>query len=163
MIFLKGLLLTVSTFLFSCGYQIGIPDPSTSFQSYSLSGNTEILACEETANHLDRFGLSEGTGKGLRGFILHCLAEEIDRRALSVDASSLGAEYRITYSVKYAIEDLDGKTLVSPSWIRRSDYFLYDRQNLLGTYNIESTIRLELAESIADQLVRILSRVGKTF
>ena len=158
----KILVLLATPFLLSCGYQMGISDPSISFQTYKLSGNTEILACEEVADRLENFGLSAKTGKGLSGFVLHCLIEEIDRRAVSVDASSLGAEYRITYSVRYAIEALDGKMLVAPSWVRRSDSFLYDRQNLLGTYNVESTIRRELAAHVADQLVRVVSRVGST-
>ena len=37
---------------------------------------------------------------------------------------------------------------------------LYDRQNLLGTHNVESTIREELAGNVADQLIRVVSRVG---
>ena len=157
------ILVSIATlFLASCGYQMGISDPSNSFQTFSLAGNTEILACKETADRLERFGLSAEKDENLPGFVLHCLIEDIDRRAVSVDASSLGAEYRITYSVRYAIEAPDGKTLVAPSWIRRSDSFLYDRQNLLGTHNVESTIREELAANIADQLVRVVSRVGST-
>ena len=160
MIFPKTLVLTSSLFLLSCGYQMGISDPSASFQTYSLSGDPDILACKEAAERLESFGLSTEKDKNLPGFVLHCLIEELDRRAVSVAASSLGAEYRITYSVRYAIEDLEGKTLVAPSWIRRSDSFLYDRQNLLGTHNVESTIREELASNVADQLIRVVSRVG---
>ena len=160
MIFPKTLVLTGSLFLLSCGYQMGVSDPSASFQTYSLSGDPDILACKEAAERLENFGLSTEKDKNLSGFVLLCLIEELDRRAVSVDASSLGAEYRITYSVRYAIEDLAGKTLVAPSWIRRSDSFLYDRQNLLGTYNVESSIREELAGNVADQLIRVVSRVG---
>ncbi len=141
---------------------MGTSDPSASFQTYSLSGDPDILACKEAVERLESFGLSPENDKNLSGFVLYCLIEELDRRAVSVDASSLGAEYRITYSVRYAIEAPDGKTLVAPSWIRRSDSFLYDRQNLLGTHNVESTIREELAANVADQLVRVVSRVGST-
>ena len=160
MIFSKTLVLTGSLFLLSCGYQMGVSDPSVSFQTYSLSGDPDILACKETAERLESFGLSTERDKNSPGFVLHCLIEELDRRAVSVDANSLGAEYRITYSVRYTIEDLSGKTLVAPSWIRRSDSFLYDRQNLLGTQSVESTIREELAGNVADQLIRVVSRVG---
>ena len=162
MSFPKILVFIITLSFGGCGYQMGISDPSTSFKTYSLSGDTAILACQKAAHRLNDFGLSMETGKSLSGFVLHCLTEELDRRALSIDASSLSAEYRITYSIKYAIEDLDGKTLIPPSWIRRSDSFMYDRQNLLGTHNVESTIRLELAGSVADQLVRVVSRVGST-
>ncbi len=162
MIFPKTLILMGCVFLLSCGYQMGVSDPSTSFKTYLLSGDPDILACKETAERLESFGLSTERDKNLSGFVLHCLIEELDRRAVSVDANSLGAEYRITYSVRYAIEDFAGKTLVAPSWIRRSDAFLYDRQNLLGTHNVESAIREELAGSVADQLIRVVSRVGSS-
>ena len=160
MIFWKTLVLMSSLFLLSCGYQMGTSDPSASFQTYLLSGDPDILACKEVAERLESFGLSTNKDKNLSGFVLLCLREELDRRAVSVDASSLGAEYRITYSFRYAVEDFAGKTLVAPSWIRRSDSFLYDRQNLLGIHNVESTIREELAGSVADQLIRVVSRVG---
>ena len=80
---------------------MGISDPRASFQTYSLSGDPDILACKEVAERLESFGLSTNKDKNLSGFVLLCLREELDRRAVSVDANSLGAEYRITYSVRY--------------------------------------------------------------
>ena len=58
MIFPKTLVLTGSLVLLSCGYQMGISDPSTSFQTYSLSGDPDILACKGADERLDSFGLS---------------------------------------------------------------------------------------------------------
>ena len=53
MIFPKTLVLTGSLFLLSCGYQMGISDPRASFQTYSLSGDPDILACKEAAERLE--------------------------------------------------------------------------------------------------------------
>ena len=85
----KILVFIITLSFWGCGYQMGIPDPRTSFKTYSLSGNTAILACQKAAHRLDDFGLLMGTDKNLSGFVLHCITEELDRRALSIDASSL--------------------------------------------------------------------------
>ena len=90
---------------------------------------------------------------------MRCLDAKTDRRAVSVDANSLGAEYRVVYSVRYGLESSDGRQFVRPFWITRSDSFFYDRDNLLGTYNEEAVIGDELADRVADQMVQAISRL----
>ncbi len=153
-------LLLVLLALGGCGYQLKSSDPGTYFRTYKFSGDQKILACQSVADRLERAGLASATSGTDKGIVVWCLSEKTDRRAVSVDASSLGAEYQIVYSVKYALESSDGRKFVQPFWVSRSDTFLYDRRNLLGTHNEESAIRDELVERIADQMIRAISRVS---
>ncbi len=143
-----------------CGYQLQNADPGAYFETYTLSGDKTILACQRVAGRLERAGLSRTSGGDDKSVVVRCLSEQTDRRAVSVDASSLGAEYQIVYSVEYALESGKGRRLVPPLWISRSDTFLYDRRNLLGTHNEESVIREELIDRIADHIVQAISRVS---
>jgi len=143
-----------------CGYQLKSSDPGTYFKAYTILGDQKILACQSVADRLERAGLSSAIGSADKGIVVRCLSEKTDRRAVSFDASSLGAEYQIVYSIKYALESSDGRNFVQPFWVSRSDTFLYDRSNLLGTHNEESAIRDELVDRVADQMIRAISRVS---
>ena len=86
--------------------------------------------------------------------MLHCLIEELDRRAVSIDANSLGVSIALLTQfvtlLKTLVEKtLDGRTVLG---FVDLDSFLYDRQNLWNLH-VESTIREELAGNVADQLI----------
>ena len=150
---------TVVVFFSGCGYQIKAVDPRSIFESYAIAGDQQILACKKVAGLLESAGLTNQNIKGAVGVVVRCLDAKTDRRAVSVDANSLGAEYRVVYSVRYGLESSDGRQFVRPFWITRSDSFFYDRDNLLGTYNEEAVIGDELADQVADQMVRAISRL----
>ena len=143
-----------------CGYQLKSSNPGTYFKTYTISGAQKIIACQSVADRLERAGLSRANGSANKDIVVRCLSEKTDRRAVSVDVSSLGAEYQIVYSVKYALESSDGRKFAQPFWVSRTDTFLYDRSNLLGTHNEESAIRDELVDRVADQMIRAISRVS---
>ena len=156
----RAVVLFVLLALGSCGYQIQSADPGAYFETYALSGDTKILACQAVVRRLERAGLSKTSGGDDKSVVVHCVSEKTNRRAVSVDESSLGAEYQIVYSVEYALESGEGRRLVPPLWISRSDTFLYDRRNLLGTHNEESVIREELIDRVADHMIQAISRVS---
>ncbi len=143
-----------------CGYQIKGSDPGAYFETFSISGDPKILACQKVADRLESAGLLNKSSRDDKGIVVRCLSEKTDRRAVSVDASSLGAEYQIVYSVRYALDSAGGQNFVSPFWVSRSDTFLYNRRNLLGSHNEESVIRDELVDRVADQIVRAITRVS---
>ena len=89
--------------LAGCGYQIGTSDPGAFFSFYELEGDESIMACGVVEERLKAAGLSRGSDAAA-GVVIQCLSEKVDRRPVSVDVNSLGAEYQIVYSIKYGIK-----------------------------------------------------------
>ena len=58
----RAVVLFVLLALGSCGYQIQSADPGAYFETYALSGDTKILACQAVVRRLERAGLSKTSG-----------------------------------------------------------------------------------------------------
>jgi len=85
--------------------------------------------------------------------VFSILADETDRRVLSVSARNVPREYEVYYTIRYSVESGNDTIMVPQSVTLTGDY-TYDETLVLGKAREEELLR----EAIVDDLVRVVLR-----
>ncbi len=91
-------------------------------------------------------------------YVLTLSGEKFERQVVSVSpATGKVEEYLIVFSVRISISDAGGKDLVLGQLVRASGDYAFDEDAALGKFSEEETIREELLEQVAAQIIRRLN------
>ncbi|MGH8595889.1 MAG: LPS assembly lipoprotein LptE [Gammaproteobacteria bacterium] len=99
--------------------------------------------------------------------VIELRGERYDRRVLSVDdQTGKVREMELGLEVEITVRDAGGNLLAAPDVVSWQQDFVFDELSLLGTEEVDTTIRYELAKDAARALILRLetidfSRAGK--
>ena len=159
---LHGLLLVV-ILVQGCGYHLRGQAPRAEAQgSYSVHVNAAAGALADTVkSRLAVAGAGVTDGIEDADYVLTLAGEEFKRQVASVSPSTGKVEeYLIVFSVRVSISTADGEDLVLGQVIRVSGDYAVDEDAALGKLSEEETIREELVEQAALQIIRRLDTLA---
>ena len=91
---------------------------------------------------------------GQADVIIELRREQYDRRVLSVDdETGKVREMELGLQVEFAVRHPDGSLITAPTTLDWEQDFVFDEASLLGTEEIDTTIRYELAKGAARALI----------
>lgn len=90
--------------------------------------------------------------------VVRILADNYERRVLSVSITNQPAEYEITYTVRFAVDFGDKEVLAAQEVSAVRDY-TFDETILLAKNNEEAILREALARDLADVVMRRLANL----
>ena len=76
------------------------------------------------------------------------------RRTISTTGSAKVAEYALTSTLTYSVNNQEGEQLVPPTQLSTKKTYLYDRNNALGAFEEENLLREEMQRDLVQQLIR---------
>ena len=90
--------------------------------------------------------------------VVRILADNYQRRVLSVSITDQPAEYEITYTVRFAV-DFGGKEVLPAQEVSAVRDYTFDETILLAKNNEETILREALAHDLADVVMRRLTNL----
>lgn len=104
--------------------------------------------------HLSHSGISVVSRREDAEAVIEMRRERYDRRVLSVDdQTGKVREMELALQVEFAVRRPSGELVAAPETVNWSQDFVFDEVSLLGTEEVETTIRYELARDAARALV----------
>jgi outer membrane lipopolysaccharide assembly protein LptE/RlpB len=104
--------------------------------------------------HLSHSGISVVSRREDAEAVIEMRRERYDRRVLSVDdQTGKVREMELGLQVEFAVRRPTGELVAAPEVINWTQDFVFDEISLLGTEEVETTIRFELARDAARALV----------
>lgn len=104
--------------------------------------------------HLSQSGISVVSRREDAEAVIEMRRERYDRRVLSVDdQTGKVREMELALQVDFSVRRPTGELLSAPETVNWSQDFVFDEVSLLGTEEVETTIRYELARDAARALV----------
>lgn len=91
------------------------------------------------------------------GAVLRILNDKITRRIASVNTVGQPNEYELKYSLSYQLEDGQGRALLASREISLLRTYRYDPNNILSVEEEAQRIKLEMARSAVNQMLRQIS------
>jgi outer membrane lipopolysaccharide assembly protein LptE/RlpB len=86
--------------------------------------------------------------------VIELRRERYDRRVLSVDADTGKVrEMEVGLQIEMSVRGADGSLISAPQQVTWTQDFVFDEGSLLGTEEVETTIRYELAKDAARSLI----------
>lgn len=101
---------------------------------------------------------------GMKGadYVLTLSGGAFERQVVSVSpATGKVEEYLVVFSARISISEAGGEDLVTGQDIRVSGDYAFDEDAALGKFSEEETIREELVEQAAAQVIRRLNTLAK--
>lgn len=93
------------------------------------------------------------------GVVIHVLDSETSQGARAITGDKRLDEIEVTYTVEFQVLNQDGKVLIQPSELSRSESLLYDRNFVLGKAEEIGLLEQELAEALAEEVLYRLSLI----
>jgi LPS-assembly lipoprotein len=96
--------------------------------------------------------------KGKASAVISILQDQMTRRVVSVSAANQPNQYEITYTVRVSVTAGD-KELLPPQEVTETRTFSFSEPLLLAKGHEEDVLHQDMARSLADQVMRLLSRL----
>ena len=154
-IIIRSILLLVGCGLASCGFQLRTaPEiPIEMSRTYIATGNKYSQFYRKLRRELRQYGVQIVDLPSESSAVFSILADDTNRRVLSVSARNVPREYEVYYTIYYSVES--GKnTIMMPQSLTLTRDYTYDETLVLGKAREEELLR----EAIVDDLVRIVLR-----
>jgi LPS-assembly lipoprotein len=90
--------------------------------------------------------------------VVSILEDKFTKRVLSVSATNQPNEYELTYMVRVSVTGGD-KELLPPQDITATRTYSFSEPLLLAKGHEEDSLRLDMANDLADRVMRLLSRL----
>ncbi len=88
--------------------------------------------------------------------VIRLSADDTGRELLSVTADNKPGEYEVYYSAEFSVSN-GPAVLLSPKQVKLTREYGYDESAVLAKEHEEESLRIALAEEIADQILRRLA------
>ena len=139
--------------LAACGFQLrAAPDiPPEMSRTYIAAPDQYSLFYRKLSDELRNAGVDVVDSPIESSAVFNILADETDRRVLSVSARNVPREYEVYYTVFYSVDN-GNRTVLSPQTLTLTRDYTYDETLVLGKAKEEELLR----EAIVDDLVRII-------
>ncbi len=141
--------------LAACGFQLrAVPDlPAEMSRTYIAANDRYSQFYRKLRDELRNAGVQLVDSPVESSAVFSILADETDRRVLSVSARNVPREYEVYYTIRYSVESGNDTIMVPQSLTLTGDY-TYDETLVLGKAREEELLR----EAIVDDLVRVVLR-----
>ena len=96
--------------------------------------------------------------KGKASAVISILQDQMTRRVVSVSAANQPNQYEITYTVRVSVTAGD-KELLPPQEVTETRTFSFSEPLLLAKGHEEDVLREDMARDLADQVMRLLTRL----
>ncbi len=159
MLLSRGSLVTVLGLLLAgcglaaCGFQLrAAPDiPAEMSRTYISADDRYSQFYRKLRDELGNAGVQLVDSPAKSSAVFSILADETDRRVLSVSARNVPREYEVYYTIYYSVES-GNDTIMTPQSLTLTRDYTYDETLVLGKAREEELLR----EAIVDDLVRIV-------
>ncbi|VAX11881.1 hypothetical protein MNBD_GAMMA24-2326 [hydrothermal vent metagenome] len=157
--FVRVFFICAAIFLQSCGFHLrGLVEMPPELKSIYIEGGLpnsqmrEILRQKLIGSQVNVLERPEKSGA-----VLRILKDKITRRIASVNTLGQPNEYELKYSLSYQLEDGRGRALLVPREISLLRTYRYDPDNILSVEEEAQRIKLEMARSAVNQMLRQIS------
>ena len=139
--------------LAACGFQLrAAPDiPAEMSRTYISANDRYSQFYRKLRDELGNAGVQLVDSPAKSSAVFSILADETDRRVLSVSARNVPREYEVYYTIYYSVES-GNDTIMTPQSLTLTRDYTYDETLELGKAREEELLR----EAIVDDLVRII-------
>ena len=146
-------LLVAACGLAACGFQLrAAPDiPAEMSRTYISANDRYSQFYRKLRDELGNAGVQLVDSPAKSSAVFSILADETDRRVLSVSARNVPREYEVYYTIYYSVES-GNDTIMTPQSLTLTRDYTYDETLVLGKAREEELLR----EAIVDDLVRIV-------
>ncbi len=149
------LLTALLTLVSGCGFQLrGLVDIPDHLKTLHLKGDNNSALFQTVKRTLETNGVVLVTRPELAPYQLELLGEKQERRSASLNTRAKAQEYELRTHLNYSIVDRDGVTAVAATDIFTERTYNYDENNVNATTSEEASLRQEMRETLAGQLVR---------
>jgi|LakWasMet43_HOW7_FD_contig_31_425111_length_1120_multi_7_in_0_out_0_3 LPS-assembly lipoprotein len=149
----KSAIFIMALLLSACGYHLrGALDLPSGMRNVYLDGGSEPLREQFKRTLKSSAGKLANSPEGA-GMTIRIFGEDLNRRALSLDAKGKAEEFELLYRLEYEVLG-SGKSVLmkrQPVEIRR-DYF-NDQQDIMAKDNEEAVIRNEMYQQAVRTIV----------
>ena len=148
--------------LHGCGYHLRGQSPAATVErGYSVHISAAGELAELVKSQLAVSGVRVTDGIKGADYVLTVSGGEFERRVASVSPETGKVEeYLIIFTVRISLSEASGEDLILGQVIRASGDYAFDEDAALGKFAEEETIREELAEQAAAQIVRRLNALA---
>ena len=157
------LALTLGLGLASCGgwYLRGTHESKLSVKRLFVRGSSTGALYQWFVTELSYSGIQIVGSAAQADAIIELGGERYDRRVLSVDSTTGKVrEMELGLEVEITVRSPDGSVLSAPDKLNWTQDFVFDEASPLGTEEVETTIRYEIAKDAARGLVIRLEAVN---
>lgn len=150
------MLIAVMAMLFTgCGFQLrGAPPVSSALEPLAVDCSSQV---PETLCGAIREQLSLGNVSlapvADADYILRLKNFERDRRASAITAQAAAAEYTLRHSVDLEVISADQVPMVATTRLTTSESYRYDETNVLARQREEETLRQQMDNRLAQQVI----------
>jgi outer membrane lipopolysaccharide assembly protein LptE/RlpB len=166
---LIALLVLISISLSGCGgwYLRGTNTNQLPIKRVFVSSDSSSYLYSLFLQQLSYSGISVVSQRDQADAVIELRGEQYDRRVLSVDdETGKVREMELGLQVEITVRTPGGSLIAAPDLVNWEQDFVFDEASLLGTEEVDTTIRYELAKDAARALILRLetidfSRVGQ--
>lgn len=146
-----------------CGYQLrgsNLESLRKSSVYLNYSHNTNLV--NEVRRQLEFADVPLANGPNDAGYVLDLRNEHYRRDVLTVSAKTGKVEeYLLTYEVIMSVTDSGGNKIIDSSPVKITRDYTFDEDSVLGKFNEEDQLKLEMSKHVADYVLRRLQTVTK--
>lgn len=150
------LAIAMMTFLLgACGFQLrGAPPVSAALEPLNLDCQSPVPTdlCQSVQEQLELGGV-ELASEPEAAYKLRIRGFERDRRASAITSQAAAAEYTLRHSVDLELVSSDGIPIIATTRLTTSESYRYDETNVLAKQREEDSLRQQLTERLAQQIL----------
>jgi len=157
-----GLLALSAVLLSACGgwYLRGTQVSQIAVRKVFVRADSSSYLLTWFQTHLAYSGVTLARSPGEAEAVVDLRGERYDRRVLSVDdQTGKVREMELGLEVEFSVRSPTGELIAAPERVQWTQDFVFDEASLLGTEEVETTIRYELAKDAARALMFRLEAV----
>ena len=146
--------------LTGCGFHLegSAPLPSQVKQPYLEAADRQSDFVQSLRRSLLSNGAHLQQNKANSSAVVSILRDNFTKRVLSVSANNQPNEYEITYTVRVSVTAGD-KELLAPQDVVATRTYSFSEPLLLAKGHEEDSLREDMANDLADRVMRLLSRL----
>ncbi len=146
--------------LAACGFQLQghAPLPSQVKTPYVEAPDRQSEFIQSLRQDLLANGARIVPQKGESSAVISILQDQVTRRVVSVSAANQPNQYEVSYTVRVSVTAGD-KELLPPQEVIETRTYSFSEPLLLAKGNEEDVLLNDMARSLADRVMRLLSRL----
>ena len=152
--------LVLAALLGGCGFHLQgrAPLPALVKSPYVEAPDRQTDFVQSLRHDLLQNGAQPVQLKSQASAVISILQDQMVRRTVSVSASNQPNLYEITYTVRVAVSAGDKELLPAQELVATRE-FSFSEPELLAKGHEEDVLRADMARDLADQVMRLLSRL----
>jgi LPS-assembly lipoprotein len=154
-LFPKAAMLMLAAVIAGCGFQLrGTSPVPAALQPLAVDCPESLPGdfCNSVRQQLNLGGV-ELVSEANADYVLHLRNYQQDRRASAITSRAVAAEYILRHSVTVELLTSDRIPLIAETDLSASETYRYDEDNVLAKQREEDTLRQQLGDRLAQQVI----------